>query len=105
MTNEQLKLQLASKAGELFHKSEIRRLMLEAASRIQSWQPIESAPRDRVIWIYISHNSSDEIGGWMTTAIYTENGFFSTSDSNPGAEFLNPSHWQDMPPSPEVKYV
>lgn len=64
---------------------------IEACAELNPWQPIESAPKDRVILVYYP-------------GVYKKLGYFNsvTGDWNIGYETCAaPTHWQELPEDPK----
>lgn len=72
-------------------KIEKMKVEIDALKAAQTWQPIESAPSDEVLFL---HNKAMGLSGVGYLNSYLDYWSWSYSSS--------PTHWQSLPPAPET---
>ena len=76
---------------------------LDAAPRVEGWQPIATAPKDKILWLYEQETRTHYLGWWYPGGGYNGEGCFAYEGESIGlSRRKQPTHWKlpDYPVPP-----
>ena len=79
------------------NQQDLLNAILLQCKELYPWQPIETAPKDMVVWLFAEGDKY--LGEWEIGGVGSGIGYWKTI---PYGNKLLPTHWQELPEDPKT---
>jgi len=73
--------------------------LIKECTELNAWQPIETAPKDRMIWGWV--DGRKRLIKWGKTSHVPLYGFCLADQGAEDFDICHPTHWQELPEDPK----